>query len=75
MAHRPHRRRFATIPATLTDAITAVTTLLNQFFTLISGMIFPATLTPVSVLAAFGVIFPIVGVVMGFVFSLVRGRS
>lgn len=38
-------------------------------------MIFPATLTPISVLAAFGVIFPIVGVVMGFVFSLVRGRS
>lgn len=64
-----------TLPTTLSDAIAAVTELLTQFFTLISGIIFPATLTPVSVLAAFGMIFPIVGVVLGFLFSLVRGRG
>lgn len=48
---------------------------MTAFFDLLSGMIFPTTLTPISVLAAFGLIFPIVGIVLGFVFSLARGRS
>lgn len=63
------------IPANLTAAITAVTELFNQFFTMLSGIIFPDTVTAVSVLASFGVIFPIIVVVLGFLFSLVRGRS
>lgn len=49
--------------------------LFTEMFDLISGIIFPATITPISVLAAFGMIFPVLGVVLGFVFSLVRGRG
>lgn len=62
-----------TIPAALTDAITAVTDLVTQFFALISGIVFPATLTPVSVLAAFAFIFPLIGLVLSFFRGLIRG--
>jgi hypothetical protein len=39
------------------------------------GIIFPATVTPVSALAAFGLIFPIIGVVLGLLYRLVRSSG
>lgn len=68
-------RRTPVLPAELTTAIEAVTELFTEFFTLISGIVFPTVLTPVSVLAAFGLIFPILIVVLGFLYRLVRGSS
>jgi hypothetical protein len=59
----------------LAAAITAVTALFDALFALLIGIIFPATPTAISTLAAFGIIFPLVVVVLGFLFKLVRGRS
>ena len=56
-------------------AIDLVILFFNEMFDLISGIIFPATGTPVSVLAAFGIIFPLVVIVLSFVRSLARGNS
>ena len=50
-----------------------MTAIFTGFFTLLSGIIFPATVTPVSSLAAFGLLFPLVGLALGFLYRLVRG--
>jgi hypothetical protein len=65
----------ATIPAALQAAIDVMTALFTGFFALLSGIIFPATVTPVSALASFGILFPLVVIVLGFLYSLVRGRG
>jgi hypothetical protein len=41
-------------------------------FTLISGIIFPATPTAISTIAAFAVILPIIVAVLAFIFKLIR---
>lgn len=48
------------MPAALQAALDAVTALFTALFDLIVGIVFPATPTPVSVLAAFGLIIPLV---------------
>lgn len=52
-----------------------MTAIFQGFFTLLTGVIFPDTVTSVSALASFGVLFPIVVVVLGFLYSLIRGRG
>lgn len=63
------------IPAALQSALDAVTALFTALFDIIVGIVFPTTVTPVSVLAAFGIIFPLVVVALGFLYKLVRSGS
>lgn len=49
--------------------------LFGRFFDLLVALIFPATPTAISSLAAFGLIFPIVGVVLGLLYRLVRSSG
>jgi hypothetical protein len=59
----------------LVTAFELVTLLITQLFTLISGIIFPATSTPISTLAAFGLLFPLVVLGLNFVLKLARGSG
>jgi hypothetical protein len=56
----------------LQAAIDAVELLFTELFDILIAIIFPATPTAVSTLAAFAIIFPLVLVVLGFLFRLVR---
>lgn len=49
-----------------------MTALFGELFDLIVGIVFPATVTPVSALAAFGILFPLVVIALGFLRKLVR---
>ena len=68
--HRFSKKEGATapaIPAALTTAIAAVTELFNALLTLVSGIVFPAAVTPVSVLAAAGLLLPLIVWAVSFV--------
>lgn len=71
-----NRKRLTTpptsvLPAGFTSAVTAVTEILTSMFTLISGIVFPETVTAVSALAAFGLI----GGIILWVWSLIKKFS
>lgn len=69
------RRPRTTIPAALEAALDVLELLFGRFFDLLVALIFPATPTAVSSLAAFGLIFPIVGIVLGLLYRLVRSAG
>lgn len=64
-----------TLPAALSAAIDVVTALFTGLFDLIVGLVFPTTPTPVSALAAFGLIFPLIGVAYSFLRRLTGGNG
>ena len=49
--------------------------LFQAFTDVLVGLIFPATVTPISALASFGILFPIIGIVLGLVYRLVRSAG
>lgn len=49
--------------------------LFSEFMDILVALIFPAVVTPVSALAAFGIIFPIVGIVLSLLYRLVRSAG
>lgn len=57
------------------SAIDGVTALFTSMMTLVSGIIFPAVVTPISLLAAFGLLFPVILIVVAFVKMLAKVKS
>jgi hypothetical protein len=64
-----------TIPAPLQAAIDVMILLFQSLMDVLVGIIFPATVTPISALASFGVLFPLIGLVLGLVYRLVRSAG
>ena len=63
------------MPAPLVLAFDVMLAIFTQLFTILTGIIFPAAVTPVSALAAFGLLFPLLVVALGFLYKLVRSAG
>ena len=63
------------MPAPLVLAFDVMLAIFTQLFTILTGIIFPDPVTPVSALAAFGLLFPLLVVALGFLYKLVRSAG
>lgn len=52
-----------------------MTALFTSLFGVVTGIVFPATVTPVSVIAAFGLLFPLIGLTLAFLKRLASSGS
>jgi hypothetical protein len=59
----------------LQAALDAVMALFTALLTTLSGILFPATPSAMSTIAAFGIIVPLLFVVLAFVFKLVKSKG
>lgn len=63
------------MPAPLQAALDVMLLLLTELFTILVGIIFPAAVTPVSALASFAILFPLLAIALGFLYKLVRSAG
>jgi hypothetical protein len=68
-------RRLPTLDPNLQAALDAVMLLFQSLLTTLSGIIFPATPSAMSTIVSFGVIIPLLFVVLAFVFKLIKSKG